>query len=267
MNLFARVLFVQGASSMFTQPVRPFCIWEFLPLGLGKAAETTQPWFCSVRFCSGGEEAPALSNSVFCVCTCSAASRKPARSFASLRDVHAIFPLPHIQDFSPKPYSRTFVNNAVHSSQGKEHRESFFFFRAVSSWIPWLKRYSSLSASLIRIGKTPRYKMCKFKLSWNDKEGEYLFSLLSQRLKNPGQEDYPLLWKEWGNVGNSPWQTKPSWSELRAEAPGGGMSPLLKDKESLDLISTGRVLWAVNRSKALTDNSRNLSFCTSGDIV
>lgn len=38
------------------------------------------------------------------------------------------------------------------------------------------------------------------------------------------------------------------------------MSPLLKDKESLDLICTGRVLWAVNRSKALTESSRNLSF-------
>lgn len=38
------------------------------------------------------------------------------------------------------------------------------------------------------------------------------------------------------------------------------MSPLLKDKESLDLICTGRGLWAVNRSKALTENSRNLSF-------
>lgn len=90
------------------------------------AAETTQPCLCSVGFCSGGVEAPALSNPLLCVCTYSAASRKPVRSSASLWDVHAIFPLPHIQDFSPKPYSRTFVNNAVHSSQGKEHREFFF---------------------------------------------------------------------------------------------------------------------------------------------
>lgn len=45
------------------------------------------------------------------------------------------------------------------------------------------------------------------------------------------------------------------------------MSPLLEDKESLDLICTGRALWVGNRSKAFTENSRNLSFWTSGDIV
>lgn len=41
------------------------------------------------------------------------------------------------------------------------------------------------------------------------------------------------------------------------------MSPLIKDKESLGLICPGRVLWAVNRSKVLTENSRNLYFWSS----
>lgn len=121
-NLFAKALFIQGASRMFTQPGRPFCsndpfgnclLWvQKRPVSANYvnhgAAETSESCLCPVRFCRGGVESPALSNPLLCVCICSAASRKPVRSCASLWDVRAVFSPPHIQDFSPKRYSRTF---------------------------------------------------------------------------------------------------------------------------------------------------------------